>query len=201
MQIPAYREWIEQSARRTESTETVTSFDLEARDTPEAIIEYAHRQHRAGVEDELLTRVRGLSPVGFERLVIGLLLAMGYGVRGDGEHIGQSGDEGVDGVIREDRLGLDLVYVQAKRWEKVVGRPEVQGFVGSLAGLKARKGVFITTSGFSREAHDYLSRIETRIVLIDGQRLARLMFENGVGVATRQTFAIKSVDSDFFDEI
>lgn len=199
--IPAYRAWIDTSARRIEAEDPGgTAADVED-ETPEARIEIAHRQHRVALEDELLTRVRNLQPAGFERLVVSLLLAMGYGVRGDGEHIGRSGDEGVDGVIREDKLGLDLVYVQAKRWQANVGRPDVQAFVGSLAGLKARKGVFITTSAFSREARDYLDRIETRVVLIDGTQLAKLMFENGVGVSIRQSFEIKAMDSDYFDEV
>ncbi|MGE3074959.1 MAG: restriction endonuclease [Dehalococcoidia bacterium] len=153
------------------------------------------------IEDELLTRVRQLEPVGFERMVVGLLLTMGYGVKGDGEHIGRSGDGGVDGVIREDKLGLDLVYIQAKRWAASVGRPEIQAFVGSLAGLKARKGVFITTSSFSKEAYDYLNRIETRVVLIDGHKLAQLMFDTGVGVTVRETFQVKAIDSDYFDDV
>ncbi len=200
--IPAYRAYIEQWGRRGADQDSVRhSVEESDEETPEARIESAHAQHRAALEDELLNRVRHLQPAGFERLVVSLLLAMGYGVRGDGEHIGRSGDEGVDGVIREDKLGLDLVYVQAKRWQANVGRPEVQAFVGSLAGLKARKGVFITTSTFSKDARDYLDRIETRVVLIDGIHLAKLMFDNGVGVSVRQSFEIKAMDSDYFDEV
>ena len=201
--IPAYRAYIEQWGRRGADQDSAgrSAEESDADETPEAKIESAHAQHRGALEDELLTRVRQLQPAGFERLVVSLLLAMGYGVRGDGEHIGRSGDEGVDGVIREDKLGLDLVYVQAKRWQANVGRPDVQAFVGSLAGLKARKGVFITTSAFSKEARDYVDRIETRVVLIDGIQLAKLMFDNGVGVSIRQTFEIKAIDSDYFDEV
>ncbi|MGE0601700.1 MAG: restriction endonuclease [Dehalococcoidia bacterium] len=200
-QIPDYRAWIEQTAVRSESEPSKGVIESSRDETPEAQLELAHRQHRLAIEDELLTRVRQLEPAGFERMVVGLLLAMGYGVKGDGEHIGRSGDGGVDGVIREDKLGLDLVYIQAKRWGGSVGRPEIQAFVGSLAGLKARKGVFITTSSFSREAYDYLNRIETRIVLIDGPQLARLMFDTGVGVTVRETFEVKAVDSDYFDDV
>ena len=200
-QIPAYRTWIEHTATRSEAEHSALPATNPSNDTPEAQLELAHRQHRLAIEDELLTRVRQLEPVGFERMVVGLLLAMGYGVRGDGEHIGRSGDGGVDGVIREDKLGLDLVYIQAKKWAGSVGRPEIQAFVGSLAGLKARKGVFISTSSFSKEAYEYLSRIETRVVLIDGQQLARLMFDTGLGVSVRQTFEVKAVDSDYFDDV
>ncbi|MGB4860939.1 MAG: restriction endonuclease [Tepidiformaceae bacterium] len=200
-QIPAYRAWIEHTATRPEAEHSALPAPNPSNDTPEAQLELAHRQHRLAIEDELLTRVRQLEPVGFERMVVGLLLAMGYGVRGDGEHIGRSGDGGVDGVIREDKLGLDLVYIQAKKWAGSVGRPEIQAFVGSLAGLKARKGVFISTSSFSKEAYEYLSRIETRVVLIDGQQLARLMFDTGLGVSVRQIFEVKAVDSDYFDDV
>jgi restriction system protein len=200
MRFPAYREWLESTSRRS-AVDGAAPPVAEANETPEARIESAYRQHRIALEDDLLARVRTLDPAGFERLVVRLLLAMGYGVRGAGEHIGQSGDGGVDGVIREDKLGLDLVYVQAKRWQGNVGRPEIQAFVGSLAGLKARKGVFITTSAFSKEASEYLERIDIRVVLIDGRHLASLMFDAGVGVSVRDAFEVKTIDSDYFDDV
>jgi len=129
-----------------------------------------------------------------------LLLAMGYGgsSRASGRVLGQSGDGGIDGVIQEDRLGLDNIYVQAKRWDGTVGRPVVQGFVGSLTGRSASKGVLITTGTFSQDAREYVRYLPLRVVLIDGQTLARLMIEHGVGVTVVKTFQIKRVDSDYF---
>jgi restriction system protein len=125
---------------------------------------------------------------------------MGYGgSREDaGQAIGQSGDEGIDGIIKEDRLGLDAVYIQAKRWENTVGRPVVQGFAGSLEGQRARKGILITTSQFSQEAKDYVNRIEKRIVLIDGEQLAQFMIDYGVGVTEKATYTVKRIDEDYY---
>jgi len=133
---------------------------------------------------------------------VDLLVAMGYGgSRKDaGEAIGRSGDEGIDGIIKEDRLGLDVVYIQAKRWESTVGRPVVQAFAGSLMGQRARSGVLITTSRFSQGARDYVNRIEKRIVLIDGEQLAQLMIDHGVGVAEVVTYVVKRIDNDYFSD-
>ena len=138
----------------------------------------------------------------FERLVVDLLVAMGYGgSRQDaGQAVGGSGDDGIDGIIKEDKLGLDFVYVQAKRWENPVSRPTVQAFAGSLEGQRARKGVLITTSKFTRDAEEYVTRIEKRIVLIDGEQLASLMIDHGVGVADVATYQVKRVDADYFDQ-
>jgi restriction system protein len=146
-----------------------------------------------------------MSPTRFEQLIVDLLLAMGYGGgdRAMGDRIGKSGDGGIDGVINEDKLGLDAVYVQAKRYapDAKVGRPALQAFVGSLTGEGANKGVFVTTSDFSREARDYLNRVQHRIVLINGELLARLMIQHEVGVRARKTYVVRSVDEDyFFDE-
>ena len=148
---------------------------------------------------ELLARVKA---VFFERLVVELLLKMGYGGsrRDAGQAIGRSGDEGIDGVISEDRLGLDVVYLQAKRWDGTVGRPEIQRFVGALHGKRAKKGVFITTGTFSGEAVSYVEHIDPKVVLIDGRRLAELMTDYDVGVNTSATYSVKRVDSDYFDE-
>jgi len=127
---------------------------------------------------------------------------MGYGgTRKDaGEAIGRSGDGGIDGIIKEDKLGLDAIYIQAKRWENTVGRPEIQKFVGALTGQRAKKGLFITTSNFSSDAEDYVSRIDAKVVLIEGETLAQLMIENNVGVSTVNTYEVKKVDSDYFSE-
>ncbi len=171
--------------------------------TPEELLEQAWRALRQQSADELLDRVRQCSPAFFERLVIDLLVAMGYGGSRveAGQSIGRSGDGGIDGrIINEDRLGLDMVYIQAKRWEGTVGRPVVQNFAGSLEGVRARKGVIITTSTFSSEAKEYVTHIEKRIVLIDGATLADLMLEHDVGVTTAQTYALKRIDINYFEE-
>lgn len=170
--------------------------------TPEETLESAYESMRAELESDLLDRVRRCSPSFFERLVVELLVRMGYGgtLRDAGEALGRSGDGGVDGIIKEDRLGLDVVYIQAKRWEATVGRPEVQKFAGALQGHRARKGVFLTTSGFSKEAVDYVSQIESKIALIDGEQLARLMIDHGLGVSPVETYEIKRIDSDYFTE-
>jgi restriction system protein len=170
--------------------------------TPEELIEAAHRQLQATLADELLARIKAQSPRFFERLVLELLVAMGYGgtLQDAAQVVGRSGDAGIDGVIKEDRLGLDMIYVQAKKWDSTVGRPEVQGFAGSLDGYRARKGVFITTAAFSSEAQAYVERIDKRIVLVDGPSLARLLIEHNVGVTVAATYALKRVDSDYFNE-
>jgi restriction system protein len=171
-------------------------------ETPEEILEAAHVKMRAGLASELLNRVKAGSPEFFERLVVELLLKMGYGgSREDaGQAIGRSGDEGIDGIISEDRLGLDIVYLQAKKWDGTVGRPEIQRFVGALHGKRAKKGVFLTTGTFSAEAGTYVDHIDPKIVLIDGRRLAELMIDFDVGVHTAATYNVKRVDSDYFDD-
>jgi len=169
--------------------------------TPEEVLEEAYAELRENLAQELLDIVRQSTPAFFERLVVELLVRMGYG----GSHreaaraVGQVGDEGIDGIIDQDRLGLDTIYIQAKKWDQCVGRPEIQKFVGALAGKRAKKGVFITTSSFSQEAVRYVSTIEARIVLIDGKRLAELMIDYGVGVTTVTTYQLKRVDSDYFN--
>ncbi len=170
--------------------------------TPEEILEAAYTSIRKSLASDLLDRVKSCSPRFFEQLVVDLLLNMGYGRAGggSGEAIGRSGDEGIDGVIAEDRLGLEMVYLQAKRWEGTVGRPEIQKFVGALHGRRARKGVFITTGSFSSEALAYVQSIDPRVVLVDGVQLAEFMIDFNVGVSNSSTYEVKKVDSDFFDE-
>jgi restriction system protein len=157
---------------------------------------------RAALASEVLARVKAGSPEFFEQLVVELLLRMGYGgSRKDaGQAVGRSGDEGIDGVISEDRLGLDIVYLQAKKWDGTVGRPEIQKFVGALHGKRAKKGVFITTGSFSSDAADYVAHIDPKVVLIDGRRLAELMIDFDTGVSTSRTFHVKRIDSDYFEE-
>jgi restriction system protein len=170
--------------------------------TPEEHLEYGYQKIREDLAAELLRRVKEASPAFFERAVVDLLVSMGYGGshQDAGRTVGRSGDGGIDGVIKEDRLGLDVIYLQAKRWEGTVGRPEIQKFAGALQGQRAKKGVFITTSDFSKDAEDYAARIDTRIVLINGATLATLMIDHGVGVTPVVSYEVKRVDSDYFDE-
>lgn len=170
--------------------------------TPQEALEESFKLLRASLAQDLLERIKAASPSFFENLVVELLVSMGYGgSREDaGEAVGRSGDGGIDGIIKEDRLGLDFIYVQAKRWNATVGRPDIQAFAGSLEGQRARKGVFITTSQFTREAYDYVSRIEKRIVLIEGAELAELMIDYGVGVTEVATYQIYRLDADYFDD-
>jgi restriction system protein len=170
--------------------------------TPEEALEDSYLKLRAALADDLLERLKACSPSFFERLVVDLLVAMGYGgsLADAGQAIGRSGDGGIDGIIKENKLGLDVVCIQAKRWKETVGRPDVQGFAGSMEGFRARKGVMLTTSAFSKEAQEYVTRIERKIVLIDGRQLAQLMIDHDIGVATARSFVVKKVDLDYFDE-
>ena len=170
--------------------------------TPEESLEIAYERIQSDLAAELIQRLKTCTSSFFERLVVEVIVKMGYGgTRQDaGKAIGKSGDGGIDGIIKEDRLGLDAIYIQAKRWENVVGRPEIQKFVGALSGHHAKKGLFITTSYFSSDAADYVSRIDAKVVLIDGETLAQLMIEHNVGVSTVNTYEIKKVDSDYFAE-
>jgi len=169
--------------------------------TPHEALESAYDRLRSELAAEILSTIKVSEPVLFEEIVVDLLVKMGYGgSRKDaGQAIGRRGDEGIDGIIKEDRLGLDIIYIQAKRWAATVGRPEIQKFAGALDGQRARKGIFITTSDFSREAEDYVSRIDKKIILIDGQTMARLMIDFGVGVTSVSTYELKKIDSDYFE--
>jgi restriction system protein len=197
-QFPEFREFKSRSSR----SQIPQEIEEEAVHTPEEILEESYQSLRDELAQELISRVMACSPRFFERLVVDLLVAMGYGGsrRDAGERIGQSGDGGVDGIIKEDRLGFDVVYIQAKRWEGTVGRPAVQGFAGSLEGFRARKGVLITTSSFTKDAKDYVDRIEKKIVLIDGEQLAQYMIDYGIGVAEVATYTVKKADLDYFGE-
>lgn len=168
--------------------------------TPDDLIEDGYSQLRAALVADLRERIAVMPPAGFEQLVVDLLTAMGYGGPQDnaGIVVGKNGDEGIDGVIKEDRLGLETIYVQAKRWQGTVGRPEIQRFAGALQGQRARKGVFITASSFSAEARAYASTIQTTIVLVDGAQLADYKIDHNVGVTTAKRFEVKKVDSDYF---
>ena len=176
----------------------VLSDDMPLLSSSDADIEKIYQQMRKKVVEDLLQQIKANSPAFFENLVIDLLVEMGYGgSREDAEAVGRSGDGGIDGVINQDRLGLDVVYVQAKRWKNNVGAPEIAGFAGALAGKGANKGIFITTSDFTKVAKDY-DAAGFKIILIDGKRLAQLMIDHNVGVSTVKTYEIKRVDSDYF---
>jgi restriction system protein len=196
-QFPEYVEFREREGVRRRPKE---SRNNEEEKTPEEILEDAYEEIRDGLAQELLGLVKQSSPSFFERLVVELLVSMGYGGsrRDAARAVGQVGDEGIDGIIDEDRLGLDTIYIQAKRWDNVVGRPEIQKFVGALMGKRSKKGIFITTSSFSKEAVEYVSSIDAKIVLIDGKRLAELMIDYDVGVTIVTTYQLKRVDSDYF---
>lgn len=198
--LERYPEFLAFRNRRRVTNADASISEGETRETPEDTLAAAYRQLRTDLEADLLDQVKASSPSFFEKLVIDLLVAMGYGGnRQDaGRAIGQSGDGGIDGMINEDRLGLDVIYVQAKRWDSTVGRPEIQKFAGALQGQRARKGVFITTSNFSQEALDYATRIDSRIILIDGARLAKLMVDHNVGVSVVGAYEVKKIDSDYF---
>jgi len=171
-------------------------------ETPEESLQQAYESIRNNLVGEILGKVKSNSPSFFEKLVVDLMLAMGYGgSRADaGKSIGGTGDEGVDGIIKEDRLGLDVIYLQAKRWEGTVGRPEIQRFVGALHGKRARKGVFITTGRFSEDAIRYVETIDPKVILIDGRTLAELMIDHNLGTTTSGTYEIKRIDTDYYLE-
>ena len=183
----------EQTSCMTEEQETKT---------PAERLEEAYQALRENLAGEILAQLKAASPNFFEKVVVEVLVKMGYGgSRKDaGQAIGRSGDEGIDGIIKEDRLGLDIIYIQAKKWECTISRPEIQKFAGALQGKRARKGIFITTSDFSSSAHEYVTAIDSKIILIDGQQLAQFMMDFGVGVATDAVYELKRLDSDYFTD-
>jgi restriction system protein len=187
--------------RKTHKPPTET-IETEEQRTPEEVLEDAYQEIRDNLAEDVLDNVMGCSAAFFERLVVELLVKMGYGGsrREAARAVGQTGDGGIDGIIDEDRLGLDTIYVQAKRWENPVGRPEIQKFVGALMGKRARKGIFITTSRFSSEAMEYVKNIDFKVVLIDGQRLADFMIDYDIGVTGATIYQLKKVDSDYFTD-
>ena len=176
--------------------------EKEILETPEEILEAAHQKLQDNLSLEILENIKKCSPYFFESLVVDLLVSMGYGGsrKEAGQALRRSRDEGIDGIIKEDRLGLDIIYLQAKRWENIVGRPEIQKFAGALQGQRARKGIFITTSDFTKDAIEYVSKIDTKIILLNGNRLTELMIEHNVGVTPIAKYEVKRIDSDYFTE-
>ncbi|MDB9428066.1 restriction endonuclease [Microcystis aeruginosa CS-555/01A07] len=203
-QFPEFQEF----NRVNKQNETITlESNLLASDqeqNPEELLANSYQEIRQALATDLLSILRKLSPDAFEKLVVELLVKMGYGgsIRDAGKAVGKSGDQGIDGIIKEDRLGLDIIYIQAKRWadNNAVGRPEIQKFVGALAGQGAKKGIFITTSYFTQEALEYAPRNEIKIVLIDGEELGQLMIDYNLGVSTKEIYEIKRIDHDYFGD-
>lgn len=200
--LKQYPEFVEFQTKRNDSDKTVPAPAPESEQTPEESIETAYQSIRSDLAIELIQQIMNCSPTFFEQIVVDLLVKMGYGgSRKDaGQAVGKSGDGGIDGIIKEDRLGLDVIFIQAKRWEGVVGRPEIQKFVGVLQGQRAKKGIFITTSTFTNEAMQYASMIENKVVLIDGETLAKLMIDFNVGISSGRVYEIKRIDSDYFTD-
>jgi restriction system protein len=200
-QFDEYNEFIKITDENKNNEGIINEIEIH---TPEELMEKAFQNFRRTLADEILDKIRSVTPSFFEKLVVNLLVKMGYGgsIKDAGKAIGKANDEGIDGTIKEDKLGLDVIYIQAKRWKdgNVVGRPELQKFVGALAGQGAKKGIFITASTFTKEALEYSPKNETKIILIDGIELAELMIEYNVGVSNQQTYEIKKMDNDYFDE-
>lgn len=201
-QFPSFQKFKALSRSGSESLDSDSSVQATETADPIEELEASYERMKASVCEELLTHVRNLDPTEFERLIIELLRKMGYGIDPTSViHRGRTGDGGIDGEISQDRLGLEMIYIQAKRYQEgsAVGRPAIQQFVGSLNERKAKKGLFITTSHFSSDAHEYVNRIDVRIILINGEQLANLMFEFNLGVTTEQKYEVKKVDQDFFE--
>lgn len=199
-----FKEFVDfRQRKRTEETDRPNDLgDINNPLTPEESVETAFKQYRQELEADLLQTLKSCSPSMFERIVVDVLVRMGYGGnRQDaGQAIGRSGDGGIDGLIKEDRLGLDTIYIQAKKWEGTVSRPEVQKFAGALQGMRAKKGIFISTSSFTKEANEYVSHLESKIILIDGVTLAKFMVDFNVGVSLITTYETKKIDLDYFEE-
>lgn len=197
MQFESFQEFQKRDlTRKPEHSATETAVK-----TPLEMLEDSYTTLRSNLADELLSNIAKCSPKFFENLVVDLLVGMGYGgsIIDAGQTIGKSGDGGIDGIIKEDKLGLDVIYIQAKRWEDPVGAKEIRNFVGALAGQKANKGVFITTSCFTKEAVNFVQQIQQKVILIDGQQLAQLMIDYDIGVSLEKAYPVKRVDHDFFE--
>ncbi len=200
---PEFNQWMEKSNSKNKSTESSSeSIESIEEKTPDELIETSHQKINELLRSEIIEKIKSCSPRFFEALVVDLLIKMGYGgSRADaGRVLGKSHDGGIDGLIKEDRLGLDTIYLQAKRWEGAVPSSQVRDFAGSLLGKKAKKGIFITTSNFPKQAYDFVNGIEHKIVLIDGSELADLMIQHNVGVSISRSYEIKKIDLDYFED-
>jgi len=201
-QFPEFIEFQGRGAETEQPTTTVTPH-LETKATPEESLENSFQILRDALAHELLETIKNGTPAAFEQIVVDLLVAMGYGgsVEDAGKVVGKSGDGGIDGIIKQDKLGLDAIYVQAKRWKDVVGSPEIMKFSGSLTKRHANRGVFITTSTFTRDALDFVEAMPQKIVLLDGKQLASLMIEHDVGVSPTKAYTLKRLDQDYFENL
>jgi restriction system protein len=202
MQFPSFAEFKEIKNFASDNNSQPVVLDLSAQGTPRELIDNAFELINKDLADEILDSIFRCSPKFFENLVVDLMISMGYGGSNEeaGKAIGRSSDGGIDGVINEDKLGLDTIYLQAKRWTNTVGAPQIRDFVGSLVGKQSNKGVFITTSKFSGEAVTYANSVQHKVILIDGKRLTELMIEYGIGVSELKTYSLKKIDFDYFSE-
>lgn len=202
--LERYEEFIAFRTRKNDHDQVKKDISLptESNITPEESIEFGFTKLKEAMSEELILKIKDCSPGFFEKLVVELLVKMGYGgtLKEAGQVLGKAGDGGIDGIIKEDKLGLDVIYIQAKRWDNVVGRPEIQKFAGALLGQKAKKGIFITTAWFSNDALEFVKNLDSKIVLIDGEMLSELMIEYNLGVSTYKSYELKKIDSDFFME-
>jgi len=200
--LPKFKEWRNDYSSRDKKVEEIVAADLTNEKTPQELLDYSFQKLTNELSIELLDIVKKCSPAFFESLVIDLLVKMGYGgsKREAGKAIGKSGDGGIDGIINEDKLGLDTIYIQAKKWENTVPVKEIRDFAGALLGQKAKKGIFIATSTFPKSAYDYVTNIEHKIILIDGNKLTDLMIENNLGLSTEMKYEVKRIDTDYFEE-
>ncbi len=197
-QFPEFLEFENTTNQNIQSVPT----DRKDLETPEEVLEKAYFQIKEQTLSDVLEKIKSCTPLFFENLVVDAIVKMGYGGshKDAGQAIGRSGDEGIDGIINEDRLGLDVIYLQAKRWNGNISRPEIQKFAGALQGKRAKKGIFITTSNFTSEAREYAKNIDAKIILISGQELAEIMWEYGVGLNPSGTYELKNLDLDYFNE-
>ncbi len=200
--LPKFKEWREDFSPREKEEHSRDENTLFSEKTPQELLDYSHQKLTNELSIELLDNVKNSSPEFFENLVIDLLVKMGYGgsKREAGKAVGKSGDGGIDGIINEDKLGLDKIYIQAKKWEGSIPIKEIRDFAGALLGQKAKKGIFITTSNFPNSAYDFVHNIEHNIILIDGKKLTELMIEHNVGLSVQSVYEVKKIDADYFEE-
>jgi restriction system protein len=203
--LPEFKQWYQSSynnSKNESNTLELTTEEVDTKKTPEELLDYSFSKLKEELALDLIEKIKNSTPNFFERLVVDLLIKMGYGGsrKEAGQVIGKSGDGGIDGIIKEDKLGLDAIYIQAKRWEATVPVGQVRDFAGSLLSKKAKKGIFITTSNYPKAAYEFVSSIEPRIILIDGKELAELMIEYNVGIATKINYEVKRIDLDYFEE-
>lgn len=201
--LPKFQEWQDTYTNKEKgNTEIISDKEFTSENTPQELLDYSFQKLTNELSIELIEIIKSCSPEFFENLVVDLIVQMGYGgsKREAGKAVGRSGDGGIDGIINEDKLGLDKIYIQAKRWESIVPIKEIRDFAGALLGQKARKGIFITTSHFPKSAYEYVGNIEHNIILIDGKKLTELMIENNVGLSVQTKYEVKKIDTDYFEE-